>query len=80
MPDSLRASEHALRSWRLARERTPMMASGTCRTSRSDIGAQLTGSFTYVDQRFMKERQVVSITAKVRPSPSRRQTAVGTPN
>jgi hypothetical protein len=47
---------------------------------RPDIRAQLTGSFTYVDQRFMKERQVVSITAKVRPAPSRRQTAAGTPN
>jgi hypothetical protein len=30
---------------------------------RPDIRAQLTGSFTNVDQRFMKERNVVSVTA-----------------
>ena len=30
--------------------------------------AQLTGSFTYIDRRFMKERPDVSITAKVWPS------------
>jgi hypothetical protein len=35
---------------------------------RPDIRAQLTGSFTYVDQRFIKERHGVSMTAKVRPS------------
>jgi hypothetical protein len=47
---------------------------------RPDIRAQLTGSFTYVDQRFMEERHVVSITAKVRPSLPGRQTAAHTPS
>ena len=42
--------------------------------------AQLTGSFTNVDQRFTKERHDVSITAKVRPSLPCRQTAVRTPS
>jgi hypothetical protein len=33
------------------------------RDDRPDIRARLTGSFTNVDQRFMKERNVVSVTA-----------------
>jgi hypothetical protein len=50
--------------WCLTRMRTPMMASGKLPRDRPDIRAQLTGSFTYVDQRFTKECQVVSITEK----------------
>ena len=38
---------------------TPMMASGKLPRDRPDIRAQLTGSFTDVDQRFIKGRQGV---------------------
>jgi hypothetical protein len=44
---------------------------------RPDIRAQLTGSFTDVDQRFIKERRVVSISPEVHLCP-RRQIAVST--
>ena len=50
--------------WCLTRMRTPMMASGKLPRDRPDIRAQLTGSFTHIDQRFTRERRVVSITEK----------------
>jgi hypothetical protein len=45
---------------------------------RPDIRAQLTGSFTDVDQRFIKERRVVSLPRRSAIS-ARRQIAVSTP-